>query len=203
MKSSSIQSGFSLVETLVAITILLLVIIGPLAISASTAKSTGFASEQVVAFFLAQEGVELVQKYRDDLLLEHFATPGTPWADFTDASGALLLCMRPQGCGLEILNTGALATPTLCSSVNCKLYLDLSAGDNRARYTHDSSGHIPATPFAGTKPITPYTRSIQLIPDIAGREVRVVSRVTWRTGSIRAEQVAEVESYLFNIYETP
>ncbi len=188
------QSGFSLVETLVAITILLLVIIGPLAISASTAKSTSFASEQVIAFFLAQEGLELVQKYRDDALLGHFVTPGTPWADFTDTGGDLLRCMQPQGCGLEIENTGLLATPALCSAGSCRLYLDLSSSDDRARYTHDGSG---------SKPTTPYTRTIRLVPDAVGREVRVISRVTWRTGSIRAEQVAEVESYLFNIYETP
>lgn len=66
------QSGFSLVETLVAITILLVVIIGPMTISSSAAKSTSFASEQVTAFFLAQEGAELIEKARNDLLLEHF-----------------------------------------------------------------------------------------------------------------------------------
>ena len=52
------QKGFSLVETLVAISILLIVIVGPMTISMSTAKSSSFASEQVQAFFLAQEGLE-------------------------------------------------------------------------------------------------------------------------------------------------
>jgi prepilin-type N-terminal cleavage/methylation domain-containing protein len=52
------QSGFSLVETLVAISLLLIMIVGPMAISAKTAKSTSFASEQVQAFFLAQEGLD-------------------------------------------------------------------------------------------------------------------------------------------------
>jgi len=66
------QAGFSLVETLVSISILLLVIVGPMTITSRTAKSATFASEQVQAFFLAQEGVELAQKARSDLVLRKF-----------------------------------------------------------------------------------------------------------------------------------
>ncbi|MCA9360544.1 prepilin-type N-terminal cleavage/methylation domain-containing protein [Candidatus Kaiserbacteria bacterium] len=83
--------GFSLVETLVAITILLIIIIGPMTISSSTARSTSFASEQVVAYFLAQEGAELAQKARDDFLLENFyvdsSEPYIGWDKFTDDGG--------------------------------------------------------------------------------------------------------------------
>ena len=72
------QSGFSLVETLVAISILLIVIVGPMTISMQSAKSSSFASEQVQAFFLAQEGLELAEKARDDLLLRSELFDGNP-----------------------------------------------------------------------------------------------------------------------------
>lgn len=89
------QSGFSLVETLVAITILLIVISGPLAISTSTARSTSFSSEQVEAFFLAQEGAELAQKIRDDLLLAAFLTdPQDGWDDFWMSLVRMVIVMR-------------------------------------------------------------------------------------------------------------
>lgn len=50
-------------ETLVAITILLIVVVGPMKIIISASNSTSFSGEQVVAFFLAQEGAEIAQKH--------------------------------------------------------------------------------------------------------------------------------------------
>lgn len=198
MIKKHLQSGFSLVETLVAITILLVVIIGPMTISSTTAKSTSFASEQVIAFFLAQEGVELAQKARDDMILRNFldATDSdydpNPWSDFTDdSSGPYEECYTSSGCGLE-LNTdsvGSLATPIDCAS-DCQLYLDTSAGANRSRYTYTSGGNTE----------TPFTREIFFQNDGIDEEVRVISRVTWRTGSLSAGQQVQVETYLFNVY---
>ena len=196
MKLPSPQSAFSLVETLVAISILLLVMVGPMTISSSAAKSTSFSSEQVTAFFLAQEGAELVQKARDDLQLTYFAgiNPDA-WTDFTRtaAGGLYRLCYKdinPNGCSMTINtdSTGTLSNSVDCSTPgNCSLYLN--SGTVRSKYTHSSAGNV----------LTPFTRRITL-ENINANEVKIVSRVTWRTGSLRAEQKAEVETRLFNTY---
>lgn len=196
------QQGFTLVETLVAITILLLVITGPLTISTSAARSTSFSSEQVVAFFLAQEGAELMQKARDDVLLRKFLptsnpsyranpwgivmseSPSGPYADCFISNG--------NGCGLE-LNTdtnGTLRSPVLCTAGNCILYFDDST--DRAKYTHVS-------PFSGAPP-TSFSRVITLSTILGSRDVKVESTVTWRTGSQREMQEVKVETYLYNVY---
>lgn len=188
------QSGFSLVETLVAITILLLVIVGPMSISSSAALSTSYSSEQVVAFFLAQEGAELVQKARDDLQLRYFdGSVATPWADFVNTSSVnpLSQCYQTDGCGLELVDgnaNGALALPTDCGSDPCRLYIDNSGG--RARYTYNSVGTIS----------TPYSRIIYM-NETAGREVEVISLVSWQTGNQRQVQTVEAQTYLFNVYD--
>lgn len=193
MISSHSQSGFSLVETLVAITILLIVIVGPMSISSSAARSTSYSSEQVIAFFLAQEGAELAQKARDDLQLQNFnGTNGTPWTDFTGTAAAALYneCFGPRGCGLELVRgsaSGALASPINCSSNPCRMYVN-GTGD-RARYTYSDSGATS----------TPYTRIIYMNA-AANREVEVISQVSWQTGSQRRIQTVEVKTYLFNIY---
>lgn len=188
MKNQVSQSaGFSLVETLVAITILLIVIVGAMSISAKAAKSTSFSNEQVVAFFLAQEGVEIIQKTRDEFLLQNFATnPQTGWTNFLNSYAS---CYAANGCGVELYTntTGGLKTPVSCTGTNCALYYKSSGG--RSRYTHTAAGATP----------TVYTRVIKLVPT-GNREVKVTSTVTWRTGSIRATQQAKVESYLFNVY---
>ena len=195
----SSQSGFTLVETLVAITILLLVIVGPMSFSMSAARSTSFSTEQTAAFFLAQEGIEIMQKARDDLVLGGFADPGAnpdPWDDFSDDStGALyencFVTNSATGCGLELNDdaTGSIKAPIDCSSVSCRLYYD-DTGD-RARYTYTSTD--PDT-------ITPYTRTITLSNNAGNTETEVVSRVSWRTGSQRAEQEVVSVTYLFDVY---
>lgn len=207
MKYHSSQNGFSLVETLVAITILLLVIAGPMAISSSAAKSTSFSSEQVAAFFLAQEGSELVQKFRDDLMVRHFIDPADtlyssyvsdPWGDFI-GSIELADCFNAAGCGLEMntneegsirYSASSPSFPADCSVItNCKLRYDDSAASVRARYTYD-----PTAPLE-----TPFTRVVTITPDGAN-SVRITSKVTWRTGAQRKQQEVKVETYLFNVY---
>lgn len=202
MKYHTQQSGFTLVETLVSITILLIIIVGPMTISSTTAKSTSFASEQVTAFFLAQEGVELVQKARDDLFVQHYLlsdATADPWGVFTNTStGAYRDCYESDGCGLETSNqsSGILVTPVDCGPVPsnpCRLWFDVDNANARSRYTHISSG-------AG-KVQSIFTRKIFIEYNLARPfEVKIVSEVTWRTGNLKDEQSARVESYLLNTY---
>lgn len=57
--------GFTLVETLVAIAILLLAIGGPLTIAAQSFFAARFSKDTLTATYLAQEGVEIVRFQRD------------------------------------------------------------------------------------------------------------------------------------------
>jgi prepilin-type N-terminal cleavage/methylation domain-containing protein len=189
------EKGFTLVETLVAITILLLVITGPLTISMTSARSTDFASEQVVAFFLAQEGAELAQKARDEIMLPGIdnTPPDNFWSDFADATAGAAYenCFEADGCGLEI-NTnadGTLKAPIDCNGGACRLYYD-DDGTVRARYTH--------TAGAGEQK---YTRTITFVEGARDYDVKVISTVTWRTGNLRKSQEVTVETSLFDIYE--
>ena len=196
MRYHTTQSGFSLIETLVAISILLIVMIGPMTISSSAARSTSFSSEQVTAFFLAQEGAELAQKIRDDLILTHTLFNGTnpnPWADFTTTNTTYQNCYNAsRGCGLTIgtVQTGTVSIINCGSSqIACALYLDTTTNNLRSRFTHT----------VGTNKSTLFTRKIYFTR-VNANEVKVISRVTWRSGNLRQEQKVEVETQLFNVY---
>lgn len=191
--------GFSLIEMLVAVSVLLLVIVGPMTVTSRTAKSSAFASEQVQAFFLAQEGVELAQKLRDDLLLRNFLLStdpnyvSNPWAWFTDStnSGAYRFCYN-GGCGLEWADATTIATPTNCATLtNCRL--NYKATNTRSKYTYSTTGTYEQTPF--TRRVT--------FRNVGTNAVEVISSVTWRTGSLVAEQRVDAQTYLYNIYATP
>lgn len=192
------QSGFTLVEMLVAVSLLLMVIVGPMAITAKASKSASFASEQVQAFFLAQEGLELAQSERDRLLLQNINNEGSypnPWADFTNTtSGTFAKCYGSSGCSLVWSADGGDYNKKVivgdCGSSGCKLYYNKN--DVRSKFTYDSSGAEP----------TPFTRKI-FFKSSGTAAVEVISTVTWRTGSILAEQKVLSETYLYNIYAKP
>jgi prepilin-type N-terminal cleavage/methylation domain-containing protein len=187
------QSGFSLVETLVAITILLIVITGPLTLVSNSARSTNFANDQVMANFLSQEGLELVQSVRDDLLIPKFATTSpieNGWDDFMSTNSN---CFNSSGCGLDQATDGrGTVRPYNCSTIsNCRLHFNTTA-DQRSAYTH----------IAGSDTETRYTRVIKMTRGVTSPgQVEVVSTVTWRSDGQRAEQSVQTVTYLFDVYD--
>lgn len=184
--------GFTLVETLVAISLLLIAVVGPMTFLTRSSQSTEVANQQIPAVFLAQEGLELVQRERENEFLQWFGnTSHQAWTGFRntfeDCEGSA------NQCAIAVDGSGSISV-TECSATanNCFLYYNDS--NNRSRYTYDSSGGAVATP---------YRRYIYVEEVDASREVRVVSRVEWRSGSLIEQQVAEVETALLNIYDTP
>lgn len=89
-------AGFTMVETLVAISILLVVIIGPMTIAQKGIQNAYFARDQLTAVFLAQEAIEAVRELRDnqglvvyDQLVQNHSTSYKTWdwfGGFHDAS---------------------------------------------------------------------------------------------------------------------
>lgn len=194
MNTPNIQSqgGFSFVETLVAITILLLVIVGPMTVSSTASRSTSFSSEQVIAFFLAQEGLELAQKMRDDWVLKGFDGGSNGWGIFSDdtTTGTYADCYSADGCGLY--SDGITVNSTKCDTVDkCRLYYN-SDTDARALYTHFATGNTKS----------PYTRIVtfEKIPG-SSDEVKVTSYVYWRSGNLQSAQEISTDISLFNVYD--
>ena len=58
--------AFSIIETLVAISILTLAVTGPMAFAQSSLRAAAYARDQAIAFFLAQDAVEFVKHVRDE-----------------------------------------------------------------------------------------------------------------------------------------
>lgn len=196
------QSGFSLVEVLVAISILLLVMTGPMRVLTQTTNSTTFANQQTVAFFLAQEGLELVQVGRDNLALGDFkdtirseSVEPNPWARFRTEFAT---CISGP-CGLTPrTDTDSIATTSCTTVTDCRLYINSNTND-RARYTHTAAGNTA----------TPYTRTIEIgiiensQDPSRPRGLVATSTVSWRTGSLIADQEVQLVTYLTNVYDTP
>lgn len=74
---TSPHKGFTLVETLIAITILAIAIVGPFSAIQTAINSSYVARDELVGTMLAQEAIEYVRSIRDDNYLG-----GRAWMDF-------------------------------------------------------------------------------------------------------------------------
>lgn len=77
-KKISTKKGFTLLETFVAITILMISIVGPLTIAQSSLSSAYNSRDRITAYYLAQDAIEYVRARRDTT----FASGTNNWATF-------------------------------------------------------------------------------------------------------------------------
>lgn len=170
------KKGLTIVESLVAISILMIAVLGPLVVVSQAFKISFFARDQMTAFYLAQESIEYVRNARDrnSLTQEDPAdwldgiavdSAGVPIAITVNDIGApapVKYQLVRSGTSYRLLMCGG--TPSTCPKV---------------RYT--SSTGLYGTETGGTQSV--YTREITFtkVPDdpAAEQEISVKVLMTW------------------------
>ena len=166
-----LPGGFTLIETLVAVLLLVSAISGPLTIAAKGLSAALIARDQMIAFYLAQDGVEYVRYVRDS---NRLSTPPNPWlTGLSDCTGA-------SGCTIDP-TSGVVATCSgACAFLN--------------KYD-DGSGHRYFSYSQGTQTPQRFLRIITLASPTSGsatEQILTVS-VSWRaqSGATRTITVRE------------
>lgn len=123
------KKGFTIVETLVAITILLLAITGTMTTAQKGLQSAHYANDQMVAVFLAQEAIESIRQYRDTKTLQAYHNQGGQNPIDTEDWMPNVDCA--QGC---IYNKNHTPVYEVCSNNNdennrCFVQLDSESGE--------------------------------------------------------------------------
>jgi Tfp pilus assembly protein PilV len=169
------NTGFTLVETLVSISIFSMAILGLLSILASGITNTTYAKQKITADYLAQEGIEYIRNMRDTFVLYDATNAQTGWNSFnTKLTTAPASCSAGSGCYFDdqnidytnhsqpmaniILNTCSSSCPSLLYNSSTGKYGYASGVD---------SGFI---------------RKIQ-ITTISPDEIKISSNVSWKQGS--------------------
>jgi prepilin-type N-terminal cleavage/methylation domain-containing protein len=164
------QKGFTLVETLVAIAVLMIAIAGPLVIANKALTAALYSKDQSVASYLAQEEIEIIKNARDN----NFQTQGMIPTDLDYST-----CLINAQCDIDMVGYTYTNQPTPivggvvrnCPSGGCKLYFSSAKG-----YSHDSSPPAIETKFARSFYITTSSGSV-------GNDFQVVVQVSWNEGN--------------------
>ena len=119
-KINKLSDGFTLVETLVAISIFTVSIMALMSVLAQGTADTRYAKQKIVATYLAQEGIEYIRNMRDTYVL--YPATSNDWNKF---NAKLTPCNSGNECGFD---SSKLVTDNAfifkCSSGDCKLYID-------------------------------------------------------------------------------
>jgi len=165
--------GFTLIETLVAISLLTISIVAPISLTAQSLESALYARDQITAFYLAQEAIEAVRSIRDGQILQITQT--------ANASGLNIFGPIPLG--------------------NQPFIIDARTADSSQAIT-TCSGTCPPLQTDGTLygyqsgwTDTNFTRTVKAAFVGSGQdEIRVTVTVVWQTGAFQSRSFSISEN---------
>jgi Tfp pilus assembly protein PilV len=180
-------AGFTLVESLVAISILMVAIVTPMTIAQKGLSSAMYSKDQMTASFLAQDAIEFIKNKRDEIGL----VIGGGIREDKDWLNSISGCTDDNNCDIDTI-TGEIKAAGEPLSVNRDsdgnfLYYGQSSGDN----------------FSTSK----FTRKINIVyktlkGDSDGSSVSdealVTVTVSWQNGA--SPESVVVKSFIYNYW---
>lgn len=188
VKCTANKKAFTLIETLIAISILMLSITGPMVFAAQGLKSAMYARDQVTAFYLVQDALETLRFLRDNTAIELQDGIAINW-DKAFENCYDKTCKIDTT--LETSDPNSILKP--CNNDDeCTLFQKKGA----FAYGYEQSD--------GVWQKTPYQRMIKIkkVVDendvVIDNEVLVEVTIKWKSGSI--PRVFTANENMFNIY---
>jgi len=159
MQIQNTKKGFTFIETMVAITVLLVAIAAPMSLAQEGITAARLAQDQIVAFYMAQEGVEAVRNIRDENKLS-----GDP-----QLAGTLSACSSANGCVIDttVITGGGTFDVQTCPAGGCP-----PLRFNDEIYTYRTSGAYEDTKYTRT-----ITANYVALPST--KDVEVIVTVEW------------------------
>jgi len=105
-RNQKFLTGFTLIETLVAIAVLTMIIIGPLNLAVKSISASLISQNQITAFYLGQEALEYIINVKDNNFLQSL-----------DWLNGLNNCLGADGCYVDIPRNTINACVGICSLI--------------------------------------------------------------------------------------
>ncbi len=178
-----------MVETLVAVLLLVVAIAGPLTVASRAFNAALIAKDQIVAYYLAQDAMEYVRFVRDTNCLaagtaQPCNTPSSPWLT---SPTSLSACVGSSCTVNSITPAVAGCTHTVSSTCDVLYY-----NTTLKQFTHTG-------PASATNIQTRFKRVVAITSPVAGNtnEALVTVTVYWRNGT-SAERNVTLSENIYN-----
>lgn len=162
--SNVFSSGFTLIETLVAIALITTAIVAPMALTSQSLQTAYYARDQVTAFYLAQEAIEALRSVRDGQILQIAQSQN---ASSIDIFGVIPL---EQNFTVDAREAEPSSTIVPCSGGQCPA---LQTDADHTLYGYET-GWTDTT----------FTRTVRA-SEIGNDEIRITVTVSWQSGGIQ------------------
>lgn len=189
------QAGFTLIETLAAISLITIAIIAPMALTVQSLESAYYARDQITASNLAQEGIEAVRSIRDGNILATARGTATPLFQGIIPTGQTNATFVIDAHTIPAALTPCAASPGACSTSETTLQT------NGQLYGYGSQSQLCPNPASGWT-CTNFRRSASasvVWSDSGGnaQEIQVIVTVSWQTAAYKTQSVTLSEN-LYN-----
>lgn len=175
-KKVRLKSGFTLIETMVAVFILTLALSALLNLVTSSLFAARYARNEITANYLAQGAADYIRNKRDSLAFKENTNGG--WSTFLNDFGANTntntLCFSSDGCYFDV----NVSSPIIraCSG-DCPYFKYRNSGNSFYYYSTNSS-----------QPTSNFRRKIKMTRN-GSDEVYVTVTVYWRNGNLNRSKV--------------
>ncbi|HBM45414.1 MAG: hypothetical protein UR85_C0011G0008 [Candidatus Nomurabacteria bacterium GW2011_GWF2_35_66] len=193
------KSGFTLIEALVAISILVISVIGPLSLASKGLSYSTYAKDEITAFYLANEAIDVIRNIRDTNTRSE-----KPWLDVPGDNMDIKItekCKGPKGCYFDVWkNPPNLRTAFVTGDIDSTLKTcNSDSGLVRFGYAFDWPNSIIPNECADIKiDQTSFLRNITIDevgwnPAGLPTEIRATVKVSWttKTGIERSVTITE------------
>ena len=172
-----LKTGFTLIETLVAISILTAAVAGPLVMSIKNIGTANTSQDQLVAFYLGQEVIEYVRNVRDtNLMRKNLDDAGFDWME-----GLRENCVsvdNSKACSIDVINNKICVIGGACTG-GLKF----------------SDGYYSAVTNGAS-----FTRTVKIKNPVDGNadEAQVDVEVSWKSKYGKKLKTMHLQDHIFN-----
>jgi type II secretory pathway pseudopilin PulG len=199
-KRNNSKKGFTLMETLVAIFIIMLAITGPMVFTQNALRAAFLSRDQITAFFLAQDAIEYIKNIRDGHVVDIIKSSSEDPDGWLGVDGNLVtLCMNEDESGCTVDTTlgedqidSCLSdsTPGCVKDDEVNIYKPLNFKNN-TYFTNEPANGSSIVPSI-------FAREIKMKEIEPGKEVEVTVIVRWKSHEGVGNREIVVKENIYN-----
>jgi prepilin-type N-terminal cleavage/methylation domain-containing protein len=182
LQSLRVSRGFTLVETLAAITLITVAIVAPMELTVQSLESAYYSRDQITASNLAQEGIEAVRSIRDGNILATARGTATPLFQGIPTNGPFTIDAHTIPATLTSCGTS-------CSTSQATLQT------NGTLYGYGTTGWTPTNFQRYATATTVWCNGT--CDGTNAQEIQITVVVSWQTAAYKSENITLSED-LYN-----